>query len=239
MARVATPFILADFRVTWKGGKVLRTEAINLQNKIDLQSGSPLSDAVRSEFSGFESFLQEQLINVTRNIAKSGITETAKALRAAKTEWGKSRLAGNHFGVRFAPEGKSEGREKSGTMINSLSSGIETGRSRDGLFVEGFYGWTDNAVSKNPYILSQENGFWSVGVFDPIATAASGRARFKEGATRKWIAGARSLPKSQKEVAKRAKSAFSAAWNEAVKQYNGKGFSGSPTKPTGKYRQGR
>jgi hypothetical protein len=239
MARVATPFIEGDFRISWKGGKVLRTEALNLQNKIDLQSGRPLSDAVRSEFSGFENFLQEQLINVTRNLSKSGITETAKALRAAKTDWGSARIRGEYFGVRFAPEGKSEGREKSGTMIDSLSSGIRTGRSRDGLFVEGFYGWTDNAVAKNPYIFYQERGFWSVGVFDPAATAASGRAKFKESPNKKWIRGASSLPKSQQQVAKRASSAFSAAWNEAVRQYNGKGFSGSPTKPTGKYRQGR
>jgi hypothetical protein len=223
----ANSFIEVDYRINWK--------KLKLENKVNLQSG--ISDAFKSEFSGFENFLNEQLINVTRNIAKSGITETAKALRAAKTEWGRARMRGEYFGVRFAPEGKSEGREKTGTMIESLSSRVEAGKDRGGLFVEGFYGWTNQAITKNPYIYFQENGFWSTSVFDPAATRASGRAKFKQSSTRKWVNGASSLPKSQKEVAKRAKSAFSAAWNEAVKQYNGKGFSGSPTKPT--RRQGR
>jgi hypothetical protein len=193
-------------------------------------AGNALSKDFKRRFKNFEEYLDNQLIAVTNSLARSGITETRKQLRAAKTEWGQARMAGIRFGVKFAPEGRSEGREKSGFMYDSVSSRVDVGKDRGGLFIEGFFGWPGSVTRSNAYIVLQEFGFYSTGSFDPVATARSGRARFKEGRL-KFIQGAASLPKARREVGKRAASAYSAAWNEAVRRYNADGFAGNPPKP--------
>jgi len=202
----------------------------NLEETVNLNIGKKLSNAFKKQFQNFDNFLNAQLVAVTNNLAKSGITETRKALRAGTTRWGIARMAGEYYGVRFAPEGRSEGREKTGRMYDSVSSRIETGKDADGFFVEGKFGWSKAIIAKDPYILFQEIGFYSTGVFDPAATKASGRARFTTGPP-KFIRGAATLPKARREVEKRVASGYSAAWNEAVKQYNAGGFSGSPQNP--------
>jgi hypothetical protein len=203
----------------------------NLEERVNLQIGRQLSDEFKKQFKNFDQFLNAQLVNVTENLAKSGITETRKKLRDAKSRWGEARMAGVYYGVRFAPEGRSSGREKTGTMYDSLSSRIDAGKDSGGFFVEGVFGWSKSTIARYPYILFQEIGFYSTGRFDPVATAATGRARFKSGPP-VFVPGVFSLPKARKEVMKRAASAYSAAWNESVKQYNAGGFSGTPKKPT-------
>jgi hypothetical protein len=210
--------------------KGFKFKDFNLEKTVNLQIGRQLSAEFKKQFENFDKFLNAQLIAVTQNLAKSGVTETRKKLREATTSWGEARMAGVYYGVRFAPEGRSSGREKTGTMYDSLSSRVETGLDASGFFVEGVFGWSKPTIAKYPYIVFQELGFYSTGRFDPVATAASGRARFKEGPPR-FVRGAASLPKARVEVAKRAASAYSAAWNEAVKQYNAGGFSGTPKKP--------
>lgn len=208
----------------------IKFKDFNLEERVNLQIGRLLSDEFKKQFNNFDQFLNNQLVNVTQNLAKSGITETRKKLREATTRWGEARMAGIYYGVRFAPEGRSAGREKTGTMYDSLSSKVDTEKLSGGFFVEGVFGWSKSTLARHPYILFQETGFYSTGRFDPVATAAAGRARFKEGPAR-FVRGAASLPKGRREVMKRAASAYSAAWNEAVREYNRGGFSGTPKKP--------
>lgn len=171
---------------------------------------------------GFSEYFQASLYNVTENLAKSGVTVARRTLRGAKTEWGKSRMAGNHFGVRFASYGRSEGREDSGFMYDSLDYSVER-QGGDNIW-KGSFGWDSNTVQKAPYIEKQENGFMSAMRFDPVATSKSGIAKFKEGRT-KWIPGAKSLPAARESVRKRTQAAYSAAWNEAAKLWNSSGGS--------------
>lgn len=178
----------------------------------------------KSQVEGFDDYFQNQIKAVVENLAKSGVTETKKALRNAKTEWGKSRMAGNHYGVRFAPYGRSEGREDTGYMYDSLRSRV--GQQGDSRW-RGVWGWPAHALHRAPYIRLQELGFKSAGSFDPVATAASGKARFKEGKI-KSIPGAFSLFASRDAVSRRTESAFSAAWNEARIQFKVAGNKSDP-----------
>lgn len=193
---------------------------------------------LRQKVKSFEAYFQNELYNVTENLAKSGVTVARRALRDAKTEWGKSRMAGNHFGVRFAPYGRSEGREDTGFMYDSLSYDVEITGARNNW--RGIFGWPVSAIEKTrkggqrSYIELQENGFYGTGKFDPVATAASGKAKFKEGAP-KWIPGAKSLPQASESIRKRAQSAYSAAWNEAVRKWYSDGFKTNP----GSYKEAR
>ena len=189
---------------------------------------------LKSQVEGFEPYFQNQIKAVVKNLATSGVTETRKALRNAKTEWGKSRMSGNHYGVRFAPYGRSEGRENTGYMYDSLDSRIIP----SGDTWKGIWGWSRHAEQRAPYILGQEIGFWSTGSFDPVATAATGKAQFKDG-RRRWIEGAGSLFKSRDAVSRRTQAAFSAAWKQAridFYQAGGKGDPGSYLQKRGEER---
>jgi hypothetical protein len=179
-----------------------------------------------TRFQNLNKYFQEQVHNVTENLAKSAVPIAQNAIRNAKTEWGKSRMAGNHYGVRFAPYGRSEGREETGFMHDSLSWSVEKSKSGKNMW-EGRFGWTQDVLNQAPYIQFQAQGFYSTGAFDPVATAASGRARFKSG-PEKFIEGALPLTPARKSIEKRIASAYSAAWNEAVRQWNSDGFKGNP-----------
>ena len=188
----------------------------------------------------FEEYFAREVKNVVQTLAKSGVTVAQRTLREAKTEWGKSRMAGNHFGVRFAPYGRSEGREDTGFMYDSLSAfspervGVVGGSDT----FRGRWGWSDAALAAAPYIEAQEFGFFSNSKFDPVATAASGRARFRDGDgynDLKWVPGANSLRASEKSVKRRTQAAFSAAWNQAVRNWNSNNLKGNP----GTYRDAR
>lgn len=182
-----------------------------------------LSEEINKKFENFAAYFHALAAGATKNLSSAGVTETAKALRDAKTEWGRSRIAGNHYGVRFRPEGRGEGRDKSGTMIESLSANIKGGPGQ----ANGRFGWTSEAIAKNGYIAFQELGFYTDSRFDPGATAASGVAKFSYGNPPKWVSGAYSLPKAKKAVDKLANSFYSGAWNEAVRQWNKDGFTGN------------
>jgi len=149
-------------------------------------------------------------------------------------------MAGSYFGVSFARYGRTAGREETGFMYDSLSSSVELASSGKTMW-RGRFGWDDQALSKAPYIPYQEQGFYSTGSFDPIRTAASGVAKFKDSGREKWIEGARSIPFARRSIERRAPAAYSAAINEAIKQFNANGFKGNPqryadVKQTGRMR---
>lgn len=194
----------------------------------------------KNKIEDFEKILQEQFLEVTRNLAKSGVTVAQRTLREATTEWGKARMRGEAYGVRFAPYGRSAGREKTGFMYDSLSWDVElTGGGSKNQW-RGIYGWPVSAIQQSltpdgqSYIKLQEKGFYNTGKFDPAATAASGRAKFKEGAAR-WTRGAGSLDAAARSIANRSASAWSAAWNEAARQW----YASGNTQSVGTYVQGR
>jgi hypothetical protein len=178
------------------------------------------------QVAGFNVFLQAQIKNVTENLVAGGVTSARKKIRSSVTGWGEGRMSGNYFGVSFARYGRTTGREETGFMYDSLSSSVNLATSGKTMW-RGTFGWGDEALNKAPYIVYQEMGFYSTGVFDPIRTAASGIAKFTSG-REKWIEGARSIPYATKEIKKRAPAAYSAALNEAIKQFKANGFKGNP-----------
>lgn len=181
-----------------------------------------------NQIEGFNVFLQTQIKNVTQNLARAGVTFARKKLRNSTTDWGEARMAGKYFGVSFARYGRTAGREETGFMYDSLSASIRLAPSGKTMW-RGTFGWDDEALRKAPYIPFQEQGFYSTGAFDPIATAASGVAKFQSG-REKWVEGARSITYARKAVEKLAPSAYSAALNEAIKQFKAGGFKGDPKK---------
>jgi len=176
------------------------------------------------QVAGFNVFLQAQIKNVTRALVAGGVTSARRKIRDSTTKWGRGRMSGSYFGVSFAPYGRSEGREETGFMYDSLSFNVF---SYGGTGWRGTFGWDDAALNKAPYIIYQEQGFYSTGSFDPIRTAASGIAKFKSG-REKFIEGAKSIPYARDQVIKRAPAAYSAALNEAIKQFQANGFKGNP-----------
>lgn len=193
-------------------------------------SGPRLSERLDT----LSSYFQSQLEVVLSRLSTAGRNASRKALREATTPWGFARIEGNYGGVRFKPYGRSAGRDDTGFMMESLSGGLADSPGTFGpgsqQFVsdkEAFFGWSRETISSNPYIASQENGFYSNGSFDPEKTAADGVARFKAGA-KKYIEGADSLSFGIDAVNQIKESFFSGAWNEAVRQWRSDGFTGSP-----------
>lgn len=168
---------------------------------------------------GFDDLFQASLYNVTANLSKSGVTVGRKALRNATTEWGKSRMMGNHFGVRFAPYGRSSGREDTGNMYDSMTYKVK--ENPGGNLWQGEFGWFSPDAADS-YFNKQENGFMSYMRFDPVRTAATGIAKFKEGRG-KWIEGAKSGQAGLQSIRKRMNAAYTAAWNEAASIYQSAG----------------
>ena len=188
---------------------------------------------LKNRLENFAQYFQAQVDNVLSRLSIVGRNASRKALQSATTPWGFARMDGNYGGVRFRPYGRSAGREDTGFMFESLIGGLEdapslfgTSRQVRATDKQAFFGWSRETISSNPYIAAQENGFYSNGAFDPAATERDGVARFKAGA-RKYIEGADSLSFGAEKVAQVAESFFSGAWNEAVRQWNADGFSGS------------
>lgn len=149
-------------------------------------------------------------------------------------------MAGKYFGVSFARYGRTAGREETGFMYDSLSWSVNLAPSGKTMW-RGRFGWDDAALRRAPYIPYQEQGFYATGRFDPIATAASGVAKFRDSGKEKWIEGAGSIPYARRSIERRAAAAYSAARNEAIKLFNAAGFKGNPgsyadVKPTGRMR---
>lgn len=180
-------------------------------------------------FENLRDYFETQLQVVTQNLAQSGANIAKDALERAETPWGRARIAGQYGDVRFKPYGRSAGRNDTGFMMDSLSAwqgGVSKGSRVN---VEGYFGWPPEVINSNPYILFQAQGFTSNTVFDPQRTRASGIAKFKKGSGRN-VPGAYPLSKAIPSIRNRAQSAYSAAWNEAVKLWKGDGFKGSPGK---------
>jgi hypothetical protein len=119
-------------------------------------------------------------------------------------------------------------------MFESLSGGLKDGGRTFSVGSQvlatekqAFFGLFSETIIANPYIAAQENGFHSNGSFDRVKTERDGVARFKAGA-KKYIEGADSLSFGEEKVAQVAQSFFAGAWNEAVRQWNADGFTGSP-----------
>lgn len=189
--------------------------------------------SMKDRLDNFAVYFQSQLDVVLSRLSVAGRNASRKALRESTTPWGFARIEGNYGGVRFKPYGRSAGREDTGFMMESLSGGLETVRLDQmpgkETFVgdkQAFFGWSRETISSNPYIAMQENGFYSNGSFDPEKTASDGVARFKAGA-KKYIEGADSLSFGLDKVKQIEQSFFAGAWNEAVKQWNADGFTGS------------
>lgn len=195
---------------------------------INQQRASIQFENLANSIAGFSVFLQAQLAAITQNLVASGVSVARKKLRSSTTEWGEARMSGNRFGVSFARYGRTSGREETGFMYDSLSSKVELAPSGKTMW-RGTYGWEDSIIRQHPYILMQERGFESTGKFDPIATAASGRASFTEGRL-KWVKGAGSMAEAYKSINNRAPAAYSAARNEAIKLFKAGGFKGNPKK---------
>lgn len=183
---------------------------------------------MKGRMGNLKDFFETQLAVVTQNLAQSGANIGKRKLRAAETPWGRARMSGDYGGVRFKPYGRSAGREDTGNMYDSLEAWLLPSNTRTSSNrFNGYFGWRPETIRKDPYILLQAQGFRSNGSFDPVATAASGIAKFKKG-PEKFVQGAFPLSDAYKSIRNRAQSAYSAAWNEAVKQWNANGFKGNP-----------
>jgi len=181
-----------------------------------------------TRYASLQKFFVRELYNVTVNLAKSGSNLAKQSLRDAKTPWGESRMAGNHFGVRFRPYGRSSGREDTGFMYDSISWDVVRGGKNTW---KATFGYTEQIINNNSYIRYQLSpGFVSTGAFDARATAAAGVAKFKQG-PQKFVEGAnlfgyRSL--AVVSLKRRQRAAYSAAWKEAVKKWKAAGYKGEP-----------
>jgi hypothetical protein len=182
-----------------------------------------------TKLKGFEALFQEQLAAVSENLLKGAVSRAQTHLNQAETPlgWGRSRMAGERDGIRFKPYGKSPGRNRTGFMINSLSWKVEKGDFGRNLF-RGKLGWFPEVTGgRDAYIRDQEKGFWNNSRFDRSTTARTGIASFRPGRPQ-WTPGAKSLPVASKSLANRAQAGFSAAWNEAAKQWKASGFKTPP-----------
>jgi hypothetical protein len=194
---------------------------------IEVTQDIQFNDLAQS-IAGFAVYLQAQLAAATQSLVRGGVTSARKKLRNSTTDWGEARMSGSYFGVSFARYGRSAGREETGFMYDSLSSSIKIAPYGKTQYM-GTFGWDDEALRQAPYIVYQEQGFYSTGAFDPVATAASGTAKFKAG-REKYIEGAGSIPFARDQVIRRAPSVYSRALNLAIKKFKADGFKGDPKK---------
>lgn len=189
---------------------------------------------VAIEVENFAEYLEQQIGIVSARLTASGVTVAKRALLDADTPWGQARVRGSYFGVRFAPYGKGTGRYDTGNMFEALK--VLEAESRFGQFRLSFgydmsmdrspsTGGERDTVGR-PYFEAQERGFLSRRKFSPGRTAASGIASFDSGGRRR-VKGANALPAGAESIRKRIDSAFSAAWNEAVRMFERDGFAAS------------
>lgn len=181
----------------------------------------------KNRLGNLNDYFQEQLETVTQRLANAGANAGRKALREATTPWGNARMAGEYYGVRFRPFGRSAGRERTGYMYDSLSGWVEPTGSRLYNRWQGYFGWSPEVLRGHGYIELQAQGFYSTGSFDPVATERSGIAKFKAG-KEKFVEGAYPLTPAFKLVNSIQESFYSGAWNEAVRKWNADGFKGNP-----------
>lgn len=190
---------------------------------------------VAFEIEAFRDYFLEQVANVTVRLTASGVTAARAALVGAETPWGQARMRGSYFGTSFSAYGKGPGRYDTGNMFNALKV-LETDASY-GQFRLAF-GY-DMSMNRSPatggeradtggaYFQIQERGFRSSTAFSPFRTEATGRASFDRARRPKKVKGAFALPAGAESIRKRIDSAFSAAWNEAVRRFEADGFSAS------------
>jgi len=199
--------------------------------------GPGAAKSIDQRLKSFRKYFQEALGETTRRLATAGANAARKRVREAETPWGQARIRGEYFGVNFRPYGRSAGREDTGFMLESLSTWMDEspmalGVSRNRF--QGYFGWPEEVISKAGYIAFQEIGFYSTGSFDPVATAASGIAKFKPG-MQKYIHGVNAIPAGRRVVEKIARSFYAGAWNEAVRKWKDDGFTTDPGRFTDEY----
>lgn len=180
---------------------------------------------MKVRFEGLREYFEVQLAVVTQRLAQSGANIGKESLEKAVTPWGEARMSGEYYGVRFRRYGNTSGRNETGFMKNSLTAWLDKPSKGKRVEYQGYFGWPSEVIMENPYILYQAQGFRSLTVFDPAATKATGRAKFKSGNGR-FVQGAYPLRGAEPSIKKRAQSAYSAAWNEAKKLWEADGFKG-------------
>lgn len=181
-----------------------------------------------NKLKGFDQMFKAELEGVTENLLKGAVTRGRKTLDQAETTWGRARMRGERFGVRFKPYGNSAGRNRTGFMMSALDWKIERSTTTSSGFF-GKVGWfPENTKGKDQYIRKQEYGFPNFSRFDRARTAATGVASFYDASSPRHTKGAKALPAMRKSLKDRAPSGYQAAWNEAVKQWYSAGFKTSP-----------
>jgi hypothetical protein len=176
----------------------------------------------------FNAIWEEELDFAIENLAKAGKRRAAETLDKTGTpavgsggEWGKARMSGQRWGVKFRPYGNSAGRNDTGNMINSLGWDIvSTGKRKKARF-----GWVDRFED---YFLYQEKGFTPRSMFDPRATAASGEAQFRSRSQMRKVPGAESLQAGLKLVSSLQDSFFTQAWNRSKENWERAGKKSRP-----------
>lgn len=212
---------------SFASGKFQSSESSNdfLNAVVDLPFYE-LSEAL----SALQEFLPAVIAVVSENLAKGGATAAKKQLLNAETPWGRARMAGEAYGIRFKSYGKGPGRYDTGRMYESIESRMEDFKYSGARAV---FGYKQGAPA---YVYAQERGFLSSGTFDAKATKADGVARFESGKP-KWRKGAFAIPAGMKRVQRLWGSAMSAAWNEAIKQWESAGYGNASSAGTFKQSQ--
>jgi hypothetical protein len=190
-----------------------------------------IADSMVSDLKRFQAIFEEQKNITFGNIAKSAVKEQRKALDEATTQWGYKRMKGVSGSSIFKPYGKSAGRNDTGQMMSDVGYEINTEFGTTSVDV----GWIDG--DPEGYYDKQENGFTPTTVFMGVR---SGKPRFRKSRfPMEETQGAKSLTAVNEYLSKaiknRGASGASAAWNEALRIYNGLGGKGTP----GTYLQAR
>jgi hypothetical protein len=212
-------------RLDGRSRRSLSGKAANLPNNFSIVIEKP---DFGSRLLEFNAIWEEELNVAIENLAKAGRNRAAETLDKTGTpavgsggEWGKARMSGQRWGVKFSPYGNSEGRNDTGNMINSLGWDIvSTGKRKKARF-----GWIDRFED---YFLYQEKGFTPRTMFDPAATAATGMAQFRPRAGMKKVPGAESLQAGLKLVSSLKDSFFSQAWNRSKETWEKAGKRSRP-----------
>ena len=216
----------APKRIKIQGQETLGTDFLTFQ--IDRPSFS-------SEIEGFKDYFLAQVAAVSVNIVAGGVGVAKRKLLASETPWGVGRIAGQYFGVRFRGYGKGTGRYDTGNMYEALkildvnATSFTGSKAKNQLNVD--YGY-DKSMDRSPkwggpYFLEQERGFLNPFSFDANRTITTGIASFGPAKSPRRVQGAFALPAGAESIRRRIDSGFSAAWNEAKRQFESKGFSAS------------
>jgi hypothetical protein len=150
----------------------------------------------------FKHFKEITLDNVGKGAQRVG----RKKFDTSITDWGVKRMNGRAGRFIFTPYGNSEGRNRSGKLMENFSYEVRTRGSSTSLTV----GWVKN---KEKYYVLQDLGFKNR---YGIQAVINGVPFF--GVKKRTVntPGAHGLEAARKSVSRRIESALSSAWNAAV-----------------------